>query len=613
MSTRQKSDLRHSSLLTRVSRLRHRLFYKQQLSVYAIDLSTLPDVAVKAAIPIDFQINSSDAIRILQSGNPDYALGNREISEIPLQLAAGEICVTGWHQGELVYYLWVQFDKRKLARRTSIKIGEGQAFIYSVLTHEAFRGKRIHPAALDFTVRWLAGQGYRRVLADLHVVNKASEKGIKAIGMQVIGYYWAHRWLWLRWASLDKRLLYEISGGCRRRGVTIKTVYGKEGLLEIRGDWESLTDRMAGHRHFFHLYEWYRSYLYALEENSDDVQFHVMFRDELAIAIFPLRPAIGHAGGMPARMLEIPHHKHMPLADIVCDMNEFSLALLKVMVDHLRHSCSPQWDCLFLPRFLHGSCAHSSLGSSSLHFVLYKPAGQCYYQQCSSYEETVQGVSRNFRSNLNKARNKLAKLEGFRYLAVHEKAALPEAFEMFACTEASGWKGRDGSGTAINLNPRIEGFYKALIENFGAIDSCQIHLLMVDEDCIAGLLALQVGTTVYIPKIGYNEKYAAFAPGHSLVERFMESCESGVKGIKMLNWISDAKWVQSWHPRAAEVRSAWIFNRTPRGVCLFCLAAMKQLAAAIYHRMRSRLEDTTRGGSPPRCSNMMSVSHKLPA
>jgi hypothetical protein len=194
------------------SRVAARCFAKTDCILYACDLPVKPNENVAARIPVEFRVNCPQSIEILRSGDARYGLEPRHVREIAEQLAQDEACVSGWCGNELVFYIWVQFKHRRLARHTRVPLAKSQAALYRGFTRADFRGQRIYPAALQFACRWLAEKNFHRALVDHDARNVPSQKGILAAGFRPIGEYRVFNVCGFKWASLNSALRKEISG-----------------------------------------------------------------------------------------------------------------------------------------------------------------------------------------------------------------------------------------------------------------------------------------------------------------------------------------------------------------------------------------------------------------
>ncbi len=91
---------------------------------------------------------------------------------------------------------------------------------------------------------------------------------------------------------------------------------------------------------------------------------------------------------------------------------------------------------------------NSLSGAETVRTAIYPQAGWGVVDCSRPFDETFSALSKNFRGNLRKARNKLAKLEGVEFVSARGPEELASALEVFLDVEASGWKGASGTGTA---------------------------------------------------------------------------------------------------------------------------------------------------------------------
>jgi len=189
-----------------VRRVREMIYSRKRFLVYSTDLKITAESSCTAAVPIEFRVDAPETIAILRTRGAEYGIDAPMAAQIDRQLTESEVCVSGWVGGELAYYGWIQFKQRRLARRTTLRLPTGTAFIYRCFTRADFRGNHIYPAALNYTCRWLAEQGYQWALIDHQVGNSASQAGILRIGMQPFAKYTVVRMIWFRWAVPDEAL-----------------------------------------------------------------------------------------------------------------------------------------------------------------------------------------------------------------------------------------------------------------------------------------------------------------------------------------------------------------------------------------------------------------------
>jgi CelD/BcsL family acetyltransferase involved in cellulose biosynthesis len=361
---------------------------------------------------------------------------------------------------------------------------------------------------------------------------------------------------------------------------------GRAGLAAIGEEWHRLYGAVR-HRRFFHHHGWWKSYLSVLEPEPESVSFFVVRRAGQAVAILPLKHEVQRWHGLPVRQWGLPRHPHLPLNDILLDREADCAEVLAVLLKRLRAHAAPRWDALRFADVLEESTlAGYAKGRGGR--VVIEQSKTCDYLICDgSYEQITAKFSRNFRSNLNKARNKLAREKEVAFRAVTDPSMLTAAFYQFLDVEASGWKGAHGTGTAIKLHPELMKFYQALIEEFGASGEVVINSLSVGGRPIAVQFCVRDEETLYVLKLAYDEDWARVAPGNMLLERVIEK---GIqdKEFRYVNLVNDPPWFKDWRPAGQGIYNIWLFNATPWGMALLAAMRAKQRLKPYYRHYLAR-------------------------
>jgi CelD/BcsL family acetyltransferase involved in cellulose biosynthesis len=356
-------------------------------------------------------------------------------------------------------------------------------------------------------------------------------------------------------------------------------VVGRAGLEQIRDDWKHITRTLSSAR-FCQLYEWYESYLETLAPADATLHFFRARRHGVPVAIFPLLHTTRNIGGLRLRSLELPQHPHMLLSDGVFAPSDANGTLLGDLLAELRRT-RIAWDVLCLPNLLGDGCLDQTLTATPRRLTLTAETARCDYLPCIPFEELAQNFSKNFRGNLRKARNKLARAADVQYLTARQPSELATALVDFLAVEASGWKGTSGTGSAIKLNPDVCGFYEALSTTFGRRGACEINLLRVAGQCIAGQFCLLAGDTSFMLKIGYDESFAELAPGNMLIEHTLRRYEqAGV--VKCVNLVTDADWHGSWKPQSLAVLDVRLFNTSAAGLSAFLVLSARRRLGKLH-------------------------------
>jgi CelD/BcsL family acetyltransferase involved in cellulose biosynthesis len=353
---------------------------------------------------------------------------------------------------------------------------------------------------------------------------------------------------------------------------------GAAGLAAIREDWKRVT-RALDEPRFFHLYEWYESYLNTLSDSP--VYFALARRKGAPVGVIPLVMSPLRIARAKLRALSLPHHPHMLLCDAPLTNEGADQITMRELIAFLRRQRRIRWDVLFFPNLLEDSGLLSALNAGPTALFVSEPQTRCDYLPCLKPEDLAARFSQNFRGNLRKARNKLAKLNCVEFISTRSRPEIDLALDEFLAVEASGWKGAAGERSAINLDGRVSSFYRSLTMDFSRISACEINLLRAEGRCIAGQFCLVMGDTSYILKIGYDEAYAHVAPGNMLLEHTIQRyCREGA--IKYVNLITDAMWHSCWRPMSYVVSRAWVFNMTAAGLTAYSLLRAKERFSHTY-------------------------------
>ncbi len=159
------------------------------------------------------------------------------------------------------------------------------------------------------------------------------------------------------------------------------------------------------------------------------------------------------------------------------------------------------------------------------------------------------GLSDNFRRNLRKAGNRVAKATGTRFRRDVGPAADPATLDVFLEVEASGWKGR--GGTAIAQDPTLVRFYRTLVARLAAAGWLEWHRIELEGKTAAIHLGARLGRSLVLLKIAYDEAFARVGPGNLLFDHVVEA-EFAERRVDEINCMTDMPWHRNWEmPRSA--------------------------------------------------------------
>jgi hypothetical protein len=324
---------------------------------------------------------------------------------------------------------------------------------------------------------------------------------------------------------------------------------GKEGLSKIAEFWMRMVETIRN-RHLGHSYYYYLSCLDALGSKAQDISFHTLWKDDQLRAIIPLQLSTRKFSGVRTRVLESPTTIYLPFYDIIGDDSDIELNATAVFFELLKRCSDVRWDVLLLKGVPEGSRVARELKTSKA-WYLSRRAAHSDYLTCQPFEEYKLVLSKNFRGNLRKARNKLNARNDVHYVCYRDKNQLSSALSRFVALEARGWKGQVGG--AIAQRPEMNRYYESLVNIFSSEPrgECEINELWVEGVLAASQICVRLDETVYVLKVAYREELANLAPGNLLLAWLIHRC-AVEDGVRYLNLVSDTKWHSDWEPKTME-------------------------------------------------------------
>jgi CelD/BcsL family acetyltransferase involved in cellulose biosynthesis len=353
---------------------------------------------------------------------------------------------------------------------------------------------------------------------------------------------------------------------------------GPEALAALSEEWAALEARIA-RRRFLHTRWWWHSYVAALCRDPASFQLAVVRDNGRAVAMLPLERRSVRRMGWTVCEVGLPEHPHLPLGDILCDPAASGREVIAAVRRAL--AAEDKWDLLTFRSVLEDSAVARILSHRSRPMSVLSHT--CDYLDCARpYEMITAAFSRNFRSNLNKARNKLARESGVEFECAVDMPALGRAFEDLLEVEASGWKGAAGSGTAIKLHPELVEFYRTMMNELAPQGLFLINVMRIGGRAVAAQLCTRDRDTLYILKLAYDEQWARVAPGNMLLEWVIRRADQAPP-FRYVNLVNDPPWFKDWCPTSSQVRHLYLFNRTPTGLALmFGLRARQWLKILMW-------------------------------
>jgi len=178
--------------------------------------------------------------------------------------------------------------------------------------------------------------------------------------------------------------------------------------------------------------------------------------------------------------------------------------------------------------------------------VAYVSGSQNYIPVPRVDEDFHQRLSKNFRRQLRRGRQRLERYDNVRYVHRDSERSTAENLRRFEDTEDAGWKGE--GRTSVKSGAGGAGFFELAAERYHEHGWMQWDFLEVDGRPVAAHYGIRMNRTLYLLKIGYDEDFGACGPGNLLLEQAVEAAaEAG--DVDEINCMTDWAWHERWAMR----------------------------------------------------------------
>lgn len=346
-------------------------------------------------------------------------------------------------------------------------------------------------------------------------------------------------------------------------GWRIERVIGAEGLARLAPVWDLLVGEMP-ERAWHHSYASHRAYFEHLSAPERFVGLVLRDGEGEVRAICPFEERRRSILGVDMRIWELPWDLHTRIRDVICPPGEARTALLPALRRYLgRGAGAPP--VVVLARVTERGAAWACLDTVDGAAVCRDRHGAADVVDTTlSMEEQAARRSRKFRANLRRAQRKLDEVADVRYVHATDGTHLEAEYRTFLELEAAGWKGADGTGTALLLEPEVQRYYRELVDHFPGTEVTSIH---GDGTCLASTLCARNGRDYGILKVCYNEDHAQASPGKLLLDHVLERCTEDPE-IDSFNLVSHWEWCQDWKPDVLPAWSVYLAADDLRGALL---------------------------------------------
>ena len=334
-------------------------------------------------------------------------------------------------------------------------------------------------------------------------------------------------------------------------GIQVRCFTGTEGLNDLAPAWQGLF-QSCHNPSFYNDWRWHQAMQQHL--TSCKIRYFAVYENEELIGIVPLNRYTHRRFGLPIVYLSFPSHPIIDLADIVLHRDKCHIDLLDVVLRHINQERLFRWDVLDLSQFSSRSSTYALIGKSAVteHRSAFVERGA----DGSLVTPLSKKQVKNTRRHLNKAKTQYGDVS---FACTRNEQDIGGAYGAFLEVEASSWKGADGTGTAIRLQPRAKAFFQAVLEQFSATGDAQVNVLYVDGKPAAAQLALRMQDRLALLKIGYDEALKDIGPGGIALLSCLEHESDSTRALSL---VTDPPWAQRWHFQTEQIWSYNQFNKT---------------------------------------------------
>ncbi len=339
------------------------------------------------------------------------------------------------------------------------------------------------------------------------------------------------------------------------REVTIVT--GPDGLDHLHQDWQGLIASQAV-APFYTLYEWYFAYMTCLEASPEQVMFVVLRRKDRCVGIVPLVQRRLRSPIFSPAVLESPKLTGMDLVGLPLDENE-SLSEWWLLICLVLKQHGIRWSALRLPGFLISPLSQQPLVNMAPWMVVRVQGHSCWFNCRQDYGYLYEAYASRLVKILRKAKKGLAKAGSISIQTVTSSPELACAYDEFLRLEASGWKGEQGSSTALKLDQKRRHFLETVLFRNGRNIQTEINLLKIDQQAIAAQLCIRRGGSLSLLKIAFDQTLSRFSPGSVLLDKLLaQSCEDEM--TDRVSLVTGQPWMAHWKPEQFPVADLWLFH-----------------------------------------------------
>jgi hypothetical protein len=282
--------------------------------------------------------------------------------------------------------------------------------------------------------------------------------------------------------------------------------------------------------------------------------------------------------------LGLPFHKHMNLISIPnISENEISSMLLKL--EKSIYQLPLKWHRLAIRNILFDSEISPALINDE-QILEYSDDSAWFDTSINNGPELI--ISKKLVKNLKRLQKKM--------LAIDDKCDLLEAKSIdeinaalisFRSIEENSWKGNEG--VAINSSDELISFYSEMLTKFSRRNQARIFNYGSVDKIYASALGFQLGDSLYIHKISFDQNFMDVAPGSLLIFEIIKQSLLD-DNIKKVSLVTYPDWAKRWHPQSASAINYVKYNKSIAGRSLQAAVSTWRTSKPLIKRLLSKLK-----------------------
>lgn len=285
------------------------------------------------------------------------------------------------------------------------------------------------------------------------------------------------------------------------------------------------------------------------------------YEAERLLAVLPL--IVARVAGLPGfkvLLLKTPYDI-MHTGSVDCLTLPGREDLLEVFVDYLTRmpGC---WPVIRIREIPDHSAAMKRLAAPERRLAAFSfhSGAENHIEVPADFTTFHERLSSNFRRQLKRGMKKLQELPDVRFACRDDSRDVDENMRRFEAVEDAGWKGE--GNTSVKAMPANARFFRLAAQRYAAAGWMEWNFLESGGAPIGAHYAVRVRRTLYLLKIGYDERHAACSPGNLLLEKVVES--ASVSGdVDEINCVADCAWHRNWAMKRRDLYDVIILPSIP--------------------------------------------------